>query len=151
MLGKLTNRQIDHVLQSQYIGRIGCCVDNQAYVVPITYAYDGACIYATSKEGMKIDIMRKNPRVCLEVDIIENMANWRSLIILGKFQELVDERERKKAITILMDKVMPLITSETVKPKNQTQAPQIVEKEKRPVFYRIVIAQKTGRYEKTQG
>jgi uncharacterized protein len=149
MLGELTSAQVDHVLHSQFVGRIGCCVKNEMYIVPVTYALSGGYIYVTSKEGMKTDMMRQNPSVCFEVDIIENMANWRSVVLWGEYQELNDERERKKAIKILADKVMPLITSETIKPKRQTMAPAIVEKERRPIVYRILITKKTGRYEKT--
>ncbi len=150
MLGKMTNPQIDTILHSQYVGRIGCCVDQQPYVVPVTFAYDGTYLYATSKEGQKIDMMRKNPHVCLEVDIIDNMANWRSVVVIGLYQELVDEHDRKKSLTLLTEKVMPLITSQTVKPKQPTLSSQIIEKEKRPILFRIKIKEKTGRYEKTQ-
>ena len=148
MLGELTKQQIDNVLQSQFVGRIGCCVNNHVYVVPVTFAYDGSYIYVTSKEGMKIDIMRKNPQVCIEVDVIENMANWRSVILWGEYQELSDDRERKKATKILADKVLPLITSETMRPKRQTMSPAIVEKERKSIVYRILITKKSGRYEK---
>ena len=81
MLGALYKPQIDHVLHSQVVGRIGCYADGKLYVVPITYAYDGKYIYAHSKDGMKIKMMRKNPHVCFEVDVMENMANWRSVIV----------------------------------------------------------------------
>lgn len=151
MLGNLTHHQIDHVLQSQYVGRIGCCVDNQPFVVPVTFVYDGTCIYASSKEGMKVDMMRKNPRVCLEVDVIENMANWRSVVVTGRYQELIEEKEREKAIAMLSEKYSPMIASETLRPKRQEEEPQIVEKEKRPIVYQIHITEKTGRYEKSAG
>lgn len=149
MLGELTNEQIDFVLHGQYVGRIGCYADNNVYVVPVTFAYDSRYVYVTSKEGLKVEMMRKNPKVCFEVDIIENMANWRSVILRGEFQELNDERERKKALKVLSEKVMPLITSETVKPLRQTMSPEMVVKERKPIVYRILITEKTGRFEKT--
>jgi hypothetical protein len=51
MLGKLNAEQMDHVLRSQVVGRIGCYADDTVYVVPITYLYDGQHIYGHTREG----------------------------------------------------------------------------------------------------
>ena len=149
MLGELDDIQIDHILNSQYVGRIGCRSGKDVYVVPITYAYDGTYIYSFSKVGTKIKIMRKNPRVCFQVDAIDNMANWRSVLVWGEYEELASESERKKAAKIISGKLDPITTSETLVPKRQTMAPQIVEKQKRTISYRIRIRSKSGRYEKS--
>jgi len=149
MLGELNNEQIDHVLQSQYIGRLGCTAGNEMYVMPVTYAYDGEYIYSNSKVGTKVEIMRKNPTVCFQVDVIDNMANWRSVIIWGDYEEIESESERKRALNILATKLEPMTTSETLEPRRQTMSPLIVEKELRTVAYRIHVRSKTGRYEKT--
>jgi len=83
MLGRLTDDQIDHVLNTQFIGRIGCSMKNKMYVVPVTYVFHEGHIYVHSKEGLKIKMMRDNPEVCFQVDKIENMTNWRSVILWG--------------------------------------------------------------------
>lgn len=148
MLGELNNEQIQHVLNSQVVGRLGCYADGEVYVVPITFAYDGTYIYSRSKDGAKIKMMRENNRVCFEVDIIENMANWRSVIVWGTYEELTDEESQQKALQTLEAKIAPFITSETVRPHRQTMSPQIVEKEKKAIVYRIRVEKKTGRFEK---
>ena len=33
-------------------------------------------------------MMRENPWVCVEVDHMDNLANWRSVIAWGRFEEL---------------------------------------------------------------
>ncbi len=53
MLGKLRDSQIDTLLISQIIGRLGCRADNHTYVVPVTYAYDGEYVYGHTQEGKK--------------------------------------------------------------------------------------------------
>jgi uncharacterized protein len=45
--------------------------------------------------------MRKNPKVCLQVDEIGNLANWTSVVVDGTYLELTDpqytaEREHAK-------------------------------------------------------
>lgn len=51
MLGELNEIQMHNLLMSQASGRLGCSVDNQPYIVPVTYAYDGKYIYGQLTEG----------------------------------------------------------------------------------------------------
>lgn len=148
MVGELTSEQIDQVMFRQIIGRIGCYSDGKLYIVPIAFAFDGHCIYAHSKEGKKIKMMRKNPDVCFQVDEIDNTANWRSVILWGRYQELKTEQERQRAVKMLMDRIEPFQLGETSHTKEYSRAPQIVEKKKRAVVYRIDVQQKTGRFER---
>jgi nitroimidazol reductase NimA-like FMN-containing flavoprotein (pyridoxamine 5'-phosphate oxidase superfamily) len=149
MLGELTEAQIDHVLHSQMIGRIGCSSEGRMYVVPVTYVYHDGYIYVHSKEGKKVKMMRKNPSVCFQVDIIENMINWRSVIVWGTYEELKSEEKQQAGMKIMMDRLAPLLTSETVRPHpGYPHSPEIVEKEFKAVAYRIKIVEKTGRFEK---
>jgi uncharacterized protein len=149
MQGNLTIEQMEHVLRAQVVGRIGCVAKNRVYVVPVTYVFDNGHIYAHSREGMKIQIMRKNPSVCFEVDAIDNLANWRSIIIRGEFEELKKEQDQKAARKILVDRLVPLITGETVNPlRHIGHPPEIVQKPVKAVMYRIKIKEMTGRFEK---
>ena len=50
MIGKLTDEQIEDVLNENILGRIGCNDGKKIYVVPINYAYDGKFIMAHSIE-----------------------------------------------------------------------------------------------------
>jgi|3_EtaG_2_1085321.scaffolds.fasta_scaffold07026_2 hypothetical protein len=148
MLGELTERQINDVLQTQFIGRIGCYGNSKPYIVPIGYAFEEPYIYSRSREGLKVDLMRENKEVCFQVDIIENMVNWRSVILCGKYEEISEDIEKEKALNIIMDKMNPIMTSETLKPQDLPGVPINVEKEKRAIVFRIKIVEKSGRFEK---
>ncbi len=150
MLGSLTKTQIDHVLNSQVLGRIGCYADGKVFIVPITYVFDGEYIYAHSKEGMKINMMRKNPKVCFEVDVVENMANWRSVVLWGEYEELDGVLSQEKGLKIIMEKLVPLIASQTLRYEDQFMQPHLVEKQLKSIVYRIKIQEQTGRYEKQE-
>lgn len=141
MLGELTRDEIDGVLRGNVIGRIGCHAFGRTYVVPITYAYDGTAVYAHSAEGMKVHMMRENPRVCFEVDSMDGMANWKSVIASGVFQEL-HGAAADECYTWIAGELATRIDGppgETVHPKNG--APP-------GVVYRILLEEKTGRYER---
>ncbi|MFZ6014337.1 MAG: pyridoxamine 5'-phosphate oxidase family protein [Bacteroidota bacterium] len=149
MLGTLSEDQIEHVLRTQIVGRIGCYAENEIYVVPITYVFHKGYIYAHSKEGRKVHMMRKNPNVCIQVDAMENMTNWRSVIVWGEYEELKSEKEQKAGMKIMVDRLMPFSTSETVRPSHGlAHAPEVVEKGFKAVAYRIKIIRTTGRFEK---
>lgn len=147
MLGKLTTAEIEEVLQNQIVGRIGCHADDVTYIVPISYAYDGKCVYAHTKGGMKIDIMRKNPEVCFEVESFENMANWRSVIAWGAFEEITNNDERKHALQILLHRHLPMVSSQTVhlSPNWPFEPADLNTIE--GIVFRIELKEKTGRFE----
>jgi nitroimidazol reductase NimA-like FMN-containing flavoprotein (pyridoxamine 5'-phosphate oxidase superfamily) len=91
MFGTLENNEIEELLSQQLVGRIGCHAADTTYIVPISYAYDGEYIYGHSFEGMKLNMMRENPKVCFQVDNMHNMANWQSVVAWGEFDVNVFE------------------------------------------------------------
>ena len=149
MLGKLNMPEIEQFLHHQIVGRIGCHDGDRTYLVPISYAYDGEYIYCHTCEGMKVNIMRKNPKVCFEVDHLQNMANWQSVIAWGTFEELKDPVERGKALVKLHDRILPMIASETVRLSSDWPFPPDEMSKIVGVTFRIRLGEKTGRFEKT--
>jgi nitroimidazol reductase NimA-like FMN-containing flavoprotein (pyridoxamine 5'-phosphate oxidase superfamily) len=147
MFGELSKEQIEVVLRKQLLGRIGCHADGLTYVVPIGYAYDGEYIYGHTGEGMKIDMMRKNPRVCFQVDNVQNIVNWQSVIIQGEYQELKELQERNNALQKLLSRDLPMITSESVEPAPDWPFPPEDLESIRGIVYRIKILDITGRFE----
>ncbi len=147
MFGSLTNKEIEELLKRQFLGRIGCHTDDLTYVVPISYAYDGENIYCHTHEGMKTKMMRKNPNLCFEVDSLENMATWKSVIAWGKFEEVTEEAERAKALRVLLSRVYPFISSKKMHLGEQWPfVPDDLNSIKGIVF-KIKLTEKTGRYE----
>lgn len=150
MLGSLTPKQCKYILESNAIGRIGCYADGKMMIVPITYVSDGKSIYCHSMEGTKISMMRKNPNVCFQVDCIESLTNWRSVMATGKFQEIKTPSQQQKAKTLFIERLSPLRLGESADPaRDFGNPPHIIQKKQRPVLFKIEIKSLTGRYEKT--
>lgn len=141
MLGELNESEIEQILHGNVIGRIGCHAFGRTYVVPITYVYDDGAVYARSAEGMKVHMMRANPRVCFEVDSMDGMANWKSVIASGVFQELHgdDARERFDWLVSTLENHLDGPPGETVHPHRGSD---------RGVVYRIQLEEKAGRFER---
>lgn len=149
MLGKLKNEEVEELIRNQFVGRIGCYAGDIVYVVPVSYAYDGTYIYGRTFEGMKVDMMRKNPRICFEVDDTKNLGNWQSVIAWGEFEELNEKEERTKALQTLLDRALPLISSETMHITPQWPFPPEDAGNVEGIVYRVRLTDKTGRFEKS--
>ncbi|HRE50733.1 MAG TPA: pyridoxamine 5'-phosphate oxidase family protein [Flavitalea sp.] len=147
MIGKLTDPEIEETLAKAFIGRIGCHADDLTYVTPVSYAYDGKHIYVRTSEGMKVNMMRQNPKVCFQVDQMENMANWKSVIVWGVFEELRDPELRNNALEKLADRIYPLVSSETVHFSHEWPFKPADMASIKGVVFRIAIDKKTGRFE----
>ncbi len=150
MLGTLTEAQIDRLLRAESVGRLGCHAGGRTYVVPVTFVYDGAAIYGHTGDGMKVRMLRENPEVCFEVDSLESLANWQSVIVWGRFEELRGTAAAH-AMGLLMDRLLPLVTSETAVPSHGLDPSAVHRADvtgRHAVVYRIVIGERSGRFEK---
>lgn len=150
MIGELNPDQITELLQAEVIGRIGCSANGITYVVPVTYAYDDGYIYAHSKEGKKIQMMRMNPNVCFEVDRMSSNAEWKCVILWGKFEELHGD-ERKMGLQKLIRRMHEIETSETALPQHpDAEAHQNTAGPYKTIVFRIRVKERTGRFETRQ-
>jgi nitroimidazol reductase NimA-like FMN-containing flavoprotein (pyridoxamine 5'-phosphate oxidase superfamily) len=148
MLGELNDVEIKNILSSQVVGRIACTDGVHPYIVPVTYTYDGQYIYGQTTAGKKLDMLRKNPNVCFEIDLMIDMRNWQSIIVYGKFEEM-SNADATKVRQILYDRIFSLSASTTVHSFGEEPVQKIEEGGKAlPVLYRISISKITGRFEK---
>lgn len=148
MFDVLNAEQIKKVIANNFIGRLGCRALGKTYVVPISYAYDGEHIYARTFEGMKLDMLRKNPEVCFQLDSLVDMNDWQSVIIWGKVVELIDKSEREKGLGILLSRTLPNVSSDTVKLSPEWPFPTTDTSKIEGIVFRIDIEEITGRCER---
>jgi len=104
VIRQMTEEECGAFLANASLGRLGCSLENQPYVVPIYFVYEPDFIYSLSTFGQKTEWMRSNPKVCLEVDEIANQSQWMSVIANGRYQELPEPQftaEREHARMLL--------------------------------------------------
>jgi uncharacterized protein len=86
---ELATREIDSLLHEALVARIGYTDRrNKAWIVPITYAYDGEAVYGYSLLGAKLEGMSAHPDVCVEIDRVIDNADWWSVVARGRFEPL---------------------------------------------------------------
>ena len=104
---------IETIIKKSLICRLALSDDNSPYIVPLCFGYEDNVLYFHgSQKGKKIDIIKKNQKVCFEFDTnteivkAEDACRWsmryRSVIGFGKAVLLEDIDEKRKALNIIM-------------------------------------------------
>jgi len=90
LIHELNPRECAEVLARNHLGRLACARLDQPYIVPIHFSFDAEknCVYALSTVGQKVDWMRQNPKVCLEVDEIDDKDHWTTVLVAGWYEEI---------------------------------------------------------------
>ena len=99
--------ELDRILKEANVLHLSMCVDNEPYVVALTYTYQEGRFYIhCAREGKKLDILRKNPRVCFQIEHDVQVApsakacawtmHYKSIMGTGR-AEIVEEPEKVRA------------------------------------------------------
>lgn len=136
---EMDSYEIDNVLSGRDYGHLACAKDEQPYIVPIHYVYDERSIYVYTTEGKKSEIIESNPQVCLQVEEVTSNEDWRSVIVFGKAEEIIEPKEREKAIRLIRS------SNPTLTPALTVRWMDCWVRENREVIYRIVPKTMTGR------
>jgi uncharacterized protein len=140
---EMTQQECIDVVSAGRLGRLACARDNRPYVVPIYYAFAKNDLYSVSMPGQKVEWMRTNPNVCVQVDTVSDHGEWRSVVMHGLYKELPDtpgtQHEREHAWSLLQQH------ANWWEPGGLKPAPQSITASPTHLFYRITIESMTGR------
>ena len=93
VIEEMTEGECRAMLARADVARLACVQNNQPYIVPIHVDLDGEFLYAYATLGQKIEWMRQNPHVCIEIDEVITHWQWASVIVLGDYEELLHTPE----------------------------------------------------------
>ena len=111
---EITERaQIDAIIRHSQVCRLALSDQGQPYVVPLCFGYDGKALYFhCAPEGRKLDILRRNNKVCFEFDIVEGMIEadqgckwgirYQSVIGSGVAHLVEDPDDKQHALALVM-------------------------------------------------
>ena len=112
---EITSRgEMDQIIHNSLICHLSCSLNNQPYVVPLSFGYDGNAVYFhTAQEGKKNAILSANPQVCLgfehEIQIQPDpdlACRWsfhfQSVIATGIAEVVTNPEDRLYGITQVM-------------------------------------------------
>lgn len=107
------NASIEAIIAGARVCRLGLCDRGQPYVIPLCFGYAQGVFYLHSAaQGRKIDILRDNPRVCIEIDgdtvlkTGESPCKWgmgfKSVIGFGTAAIVTDPAEKCRGLGLIM-------------------------------------------------
>jgi len=111
---EITDRQeMQGVIHASQVMRLALCLENEPYVVPMSFGYDGSALYFhCAPEGLKLDILNRNPRVCCLFE--HGLAfdpkgaspcswgfSYATIIVHGKAVRITDLSEKLAALQVI--------------------------------------------------
>ena len=108
------HQQIEEILSKAKFLRIALSDSDKPYIIPMAFGYKDNKIYLhCSREGKKIDILNRNPRIAFEADaeaeiitsedICKYNVRYRSVVGNGQARFVEDYDEKVEGLTILSE------------------------------------------------
>lgn len=147
MIQELELNKGKKVLSENCIGHMSYIYMNNPFVVPITYYFDeeGGSLISYSSLGHKIEALRMNPQVSVQVEEIDSLNHWRSVVIYGKYEELSGSTARYE-LHKFCEGVKKLVNAKEQRTlKFLCDFSSKATSEKPPIVYRINIDEMTAR------
>jgi len=174
LIQELSREECLSVLAGRRVARLAFVHEGQPHIVPVYLTYDAESsttpsLYGVTTCGEKVEWMRANPRVCVEIDEIIDFDRWMSVVVLGRYEELEDRSqgvavsqarlrhpsrstqeslessspasERLKAVQILQNQAMWWEPASTAWASRHDRKPG---DRYEPVYYRVCIEQVSG-------
>jgi nitroimidazol reductase NimA-like FMN-containing flavoprotein (pyridoxamine 5'-phosphate oxidase superfamily) len=88
VIHEMTEQECRAMLAETNLARLACAHNNQPYIIPIHVDLSDDFLYCYATLGQKIEWMRQNPLVCLEVEDLKTHGQWSSLVVFGHYEEL---------------------------------------------------------------
>ncbi len=107
-------KTIRAIMEEARVCRIGLSDDGMPYVVPMNFGLGENCLYLhCAGEGRKLGILRRNDRVCFEMDLYRGVilgqspcgcsCRYESVIGFGRAAIVEDSGEKKAALDRIME------------------------------------------------
>jgi len=141
---ELTPKECHAVLARHQVGRVAFAHKDRVDIEPIHYVHDDGWLYGRTAPGTKLEVVTRNRWVAFEVDEVEALFEWRSVVVKGGFYFLrKDGSEEETARYEHAVKVLRRLIPETLTPEDPLPD--------RVVFFRIHIDEITGREATAKG
>ena len=100
----LTPAECTEILANGRIAHIACESNGEPYVTPMSFVRIGEEFYFRTGEGRRVDALRSNPRVCIEVTILREGDAWQSVVFWGNATFVDEPNERADVVAALLQK-----------------------------------------------
>jgi nitroimidazol reductase NimA-like FMN-containing flavoprotein (pyridoxamine 5'-phosphate oxidase superfamily) len=103
--------ELRRIVRAARVCRLAMCDGDRPYLVPLTFALDGDdLVFHSAREGRKLEVLRRNPAVCFEVEEGVEVApgasacdfsmRFRTVIGFGEVEFVDDPAERARLLAL---------------------------------------------------
>lgn len=142
VVSALSSEEIDAILSRNWIGRLAFSLHDRVDIEPIHYVYDAPWIFGRMGMGAKLVTLAHNQWCAFEVDEVEDLFDWQSVIVKGPitaFNSALGESDKYEQALAAIRRLVPNALREG------DPAPE------RDVVFGIYASERTGRRMSTHG
>lgn len=140
--------EMNKIINASRVCWVAMARKNNPYIVPMNFGFKDQCIYLHSVgEGLKIDILKEFPRVCIAFGqniellpasiVCESDMKYQSVLVFGEAEIITDEDKKKEALNVIVKQYYKNKTKDEVKYSNKSF--------KEVVIIKIQIEKMTGK------
>lgn len=99
-LPKMSKREVQNVIQDQFLCRIAFHGREYPYIAPFQYTLiDNSLYFHFTNYGKKIRLLERDNRVCVEIEKYKpDLSEYRFVVMRGTLRVVTDSEERKRVI-----------------------------------------------------
>lgn len=128
--GSYDRELVYRILDEALICHVGFVEGDQPFVIPTIFARDGDVLYFHGSSVSRLARrLGEGINACVTVTLLDGLVlarsafhhsmNYRSVVILGKALEITDEEEKKRALTRVVEHVVPGRSRDARPPSDQ--------------------------------
>ena len=140
--------EINKIIHRSNVCWVAMARKNNPYLIPMNFGFQDQHLYLHSAgKGLKIDILKENPRVCIafgqNIELLpstilcKTSMKYQSVLVYGKARFIEDPHEKKEALDIIVRHYYKDKTEDVLKYNHKT----IIEL----VIIKIQIEKMTGK------
>jgi nitroimidazol reductase NimA-like FMN-containing flavoprotein (pyridoxamine 5'-phosphate oxidase superfamily) len=138
----LTRAECEELLARNNVGRIAFTFHDRVDLEPVHYVHTAGWLHGRTSPGTKVETLRHHPWVAFEVDEVEGLFDWRSVVVHGTVH--IPDVDGSPADRAAYASTLELI---------RALVPQALESDDptptRAVLFRIYVDEVTGRCSST--
>lgn len=140
---ELSADECGEILRRHHVGRLAFAHKDRVDIEPIHYVSDDQWLYGRTQPGTKLEILTHNRWVAFEVDEVDALFDWRSVVVKGGFYILRPEgSDQERALYDHGVAVLRRLVPETLTPADPLP--------ERAIIFRIHADEVTGRAASTR-
>ena len=121
---------IDAILDESLVAHLGFAVDGQPYVIPTLHARSGDVVYVHGSAASRmVRTLAAGTPACLTVTLLDGLVlarsafhhsmNYRSVVVLGQARMVEGDAERREALRLFTERLVPGRWDEVRPPSRQ--------------------------------